>query len=221
MFTTLCIFFKSKFFFGKPLGSSSKVTDEVGREICRLFLHDRKSNFKFLIDTGADVSVYPATSSERLQHPASLELYAANHSAIKTYGERTLFLDFGLKRKFRWSFILADVTKPIIGADFLKHNGLLVDIKNNCLIDNASKSRCSGTLYLEPIPYTIKSVSENSEFYQILKEYEDLMKPHTHQTPVKHFVKHHIQTWPSSVFLVTPVISRKTSSCQKRIRRYG
>ena len=104
------------------------------------------------------------------KRPASLELYAANHSAIKTYGERTLFLDFGLKRKFRWSFILADVTKHIIGADFLKHNGLLVDIKN-CLIHNASKSRCSGILYLEPIPCTIKSVSENSEFYQILKEF--------------------------------------------------
>ena len=31
-------------------------------------------------------------------------------------------------RTFSWTFLLADVALPIIGADFLKHFGLLVDL---------------------------------------------------------------------------------------------
>ena len=31
-------------------------------------------------------------------------------------------------RRFSWTFLLADVALPIIGADFLKHFQLLVDL---------------------------------------------------------------------------------------------
>ena len=31
-------------------------------------------------------------------------------------------------RRFTWSFLLSDVAMPIIGADFLRHFGLLVDL---------------------------------------------------------------------------------------------
>ena len=32
-------------------------------------------------------------------------------------------------RRFTWPFLLADVAMPIIGADFLRHFGLLVDLR--------------------------------------------------------------------------------------------
>ena len=31
-------------------------------------------------------------------------------------------------RRFTWNFLLTDVALPIIGADFLRHFGLLVDL---------------------------------------------------------------------------------------------
>ncbi|GFS39113.1 hypothetical protein NPIL_558591 [Nephila pilipes] len=50
--------------------------------------------------------------------PASLQLFAANGSFISTYGQRLLTLDLGRRRVFRWPFIIAEVSQPIIGADF-------------------------------------------------------------------------------------------------------
>ncbi|GFV17762.1 retrovirus-related Pol polyprotein from transposon 17.6 [Trichonephila clavipes] len=38
-------------------------------------------------------------------------------------------LNLGLRRPFIWTFIIADVSSPIIGADFLKHFNLLIDLK--------------------------------------------------------------------------------------------
>ncbi len=41
----------------------------------------------------------------------------------------------GLRRKFQWVFVEAAVQQPILGADFLKHFNLLVDLKHKQLID--------------------------------------------------------------------------------------
>ena len=57
---------------------------------------------------------------------SNYKMYAANGSTISTYGIRTFELGLGLRRAFTWKFVIADVAKPIIGADFLNHFGLLV-----------------------------------------------------------------------------------------------
>ena len=60
-------------------------------------------------------------------------LYAANSTKIATYGSKLISLDFGLRRAFVWNFVVADVSRPILGADFLERFGLLVDVKNQTL----------------------------------------------------------------------------------------
>jgi len=60
-------------------------------------------------------------------------LQAANGTTIHTYGRRTINLNLGFGR-FSWEFILADVSQPLLGADFLAHHALLVDCKNQRLI---------------------------------------------------------------------------------------
>ena len=91
-----------------------------------LHVFDPMTQLRFLIDTGAEVSVVPATSSDR-SRPSTTNLKAANGSAIKTFGQRPLTLSLSLRRTFDWFFVVADVTTPIIGADFLSAFGLLVD----------------------------------------------------------------------------------------------
>ena len=87
-----------------------------------------------MVDTGADISVIPPSKpNKRLS--TELKLFAANSTPIKTYGTQLIRLDLGLRRKFEWHFTIADVSKPIIGADFLQRFGLLVDIKRKRLID--------------------------------------------------------------------------------------
>lgn len=85
----------------------------------RLLLNDRSSSCRYLIDTGSDVSIVPATKKDRLKGPSSFRLHAANGTVIKTYDSRFITTDLGLRRQFRWNFIVADVSVAIIGADFL------------------------------------------------------------------------------------------------------
>ncbi|GBN74256.1 hypothetical protein AVEN_76641-1 [Araneus ventricosus] len=118
----------------KLKGSSVLAAADRSHTHSRLFLHDRSTGFRFLIDSGVDVSCFPRRlTNYRVAQDNTL--YAANGSAIKCYGTKTLNLDLGLRRKFSWSFIVSDISHPIIGSDFLERFELLIDIKNRRLID--------------------------------------------------------------------------------------
>ncbi|GFT65667.1 transposon Tf2-8 polyprotein [Trichonephila clavipes] len=60
---------------------------------------------------------------------SNFSLFAANNTKIPAYGMVRKELNLGLRRPFIWTFIIADVSSPIIGADFLKHFNLLIDLK--------------------------------------------------------------------------------------------
>ncbi|GFQ77445.1 retrovirus-related Pol polyprotein from transposon 297 [Trichonephila clavata] len=117
------------------LGPSSGGTMVINR----LYLSDRTSRSKYLTDTGADVSVIPLSTVSKHLPPASLQLFATNGTVISTYGQTLVTLDLGLHRVFKWSFIIAGVSQPIIEADFLRYYGLLVDIRHGCLVDSLTK----------------------------------------------------------------------------------
>ncbi|XP_043521842.1 uncharacterized protein LOC122534878 [Frieseomelitta varia] len=69
--------------------------------------------------------------------PSNFSIYAADGTPIPTFGETTLWTS-GLRRPFTWEFTVAKVQQPIIGADFLQHHGLLVDLKNKRIIDDCT-----------------------------------------------------------------------------------
>ena len=76
---------------------------------------DILTNRRFLvIDTGATISLFPHKSNNK---PSSLQLTAANGQPISSWGDRWILLQFG-NRRFEWSFHLADVAQPLLGADF-------------------------------------------------------------------------------------------------------
>ena len=91
------------------------------------------SSFEFLIDTGSVVSLVPQCfgfSSSLNSEP----FYAANGSTIKTFGKIKQQIQINNKI-YPWTFVIADIRRAIIGADFLTHYNLLVDCKNAKLID--------------------------------------------------------------------------------------
>ncbi|GFT21417.1 uncharacterized protein NPIL_349461 [Nephila pilipes] len=94
----------------------------------RLHVFDARTNMKFLVDTGSDVSCILPPKDKRINNAHMLELFDANNTRIKTYGIKLIDLSFGLSRKFKWDFIIADVSIPIIGAGFLTKLGLLIDL---------------------------------------------------------------------------------------------
>lgn len=120
-------------------------------------------------------------------------LYAANGSRIKAYEKKVLELDIGLHRKFDHVFIVAEVTKPIIGADFLFKFDLLPDLRNKKLLDRVTnlsiKTSLCRTKTESPLLYLVEN-----EFMSVLKNFPELTREPSFDLPIKHDVVHKIVT---------------------------
>lgn len=170
----------------------------------RLFVIDQKSKTQFLVDTGSDLCVFPKTMINERRAKCKYELFAANGSTISTYGHIQLHLDLGLRREFSWKFVVADVTKPIIGVDFLSYYSLLVDCRHHKLIDGLT------TLSIQ-VPHqktqqveTIKAVSGNSRFHELLRLYPEITRPAGASSVPKHNTKHYIRVTPGPPISARP-----------------
>ena len=146
-----------------------------------------------MIDSGSDISSLPRSSQDFLPNVPDQKLSAANGSNINVYGCRILKFNLGFRRVFTHTFLVTDVTKPILGADFLKSSGFLVDVKNLKLIDPSTNSFVKGKPYYGSDP-SLKFFTVNCEFSDIVKEFPKLLEPSNFNTPVKHNVVHYIQT---------------------------
>lgn len=99
----------------------------------RLFVTDKALKLQFLVDTGADLSVLPRKACSASK-PSMIRLYSATGSCIRTFGQKQLTLDLGFGQPVTWTFVVADVTTAILGADFLVHHGFTVDMRNKRLV---------------------------------------------------------------------------------------
>ena len=172
-----------------------EAADVTGPHPCHLFyVTDRNLSLRFLVDTGAQVSVVPPTHNTK---PSSntLTLQAVNGTTIRTYGTRSLTLNLGLRRTFGWIFIVADVANPILGADFLQHFGLVVDMNRRRLIDSITNLKVQGIQAISTSPSpSLLPQSSSSPFDTILLEYPTITLPSADMPPVKHSITHHIPT---------------------------
>ena len=159
----------------------------------RLFLFDKRNSLTFLIDTGATVSVLPRTKPAS---PSTLTLYAANFTPILTYGTQTLTLHLGLRRPLVWSFIVADVDKPILGVDFLDHYNLLVDIRNNRIIDPLCKVSSLGWCKILPSSGISTISPQPSPYHDLLQRFPTILKPPVFTTllSIRSSTQHYIIT---------------------------
>ena len=90
---------------------------------------------KFLVDPGSVVSLLPRVAVNNRLSPKKFALYVANSTTITTYGQQIFTLNPSVHRAFKWTLIVADVQTAILGADFLGHFGLMVDVKRGWLFD--------------------------------------------------------------------------------------
>lgn len=134
---------------------------------------------------------------------ADYNLTAANGSIIHTYGTTKLHLDLGLRRDFAWNFVVADVNKPIIGADLMSYYGLLVDCRNKRLLDSVT-SLSTPAFFKSCGAQSIKAITGVSEFHKLLAEYPDLTKPSGIFREVKHSTVHYIRTIPGPPVFCRP-----------------
>ena len=93
--------------------------------------------------------MFPATGQDSAL-PRSSPLVAANGSAIRTFSKRDLELSFAPAHKVIQSFWIAQVRRPILGANFFIEQGLLIDLPNQRLVD-APPSPTGADLH--PVPW--------------------------------------------------------------------
>ncbi|XP_067615063.1 uncharacterized protein [Eurosta solidaginis] len=164
----------------------------------RLFIFDRENKQNFLIDSGAEILVLPASKFPHTKH-SDIILTAANGSTIATYGKRLLNVNLGLRREFPFTFLIADIAKPIIGADFFCKNGLLIDIKHKRLVDPLTNLSVNTVSYFCDIPLPKLFVVDN-KFTKLLKEFPSLISEPDYTKPVKHTTVYRFVTEGSPPF---------------------
>lgn len=185
----------------------------------RLCVTDLTTGLKFLVDTGANISVLPAPKNKSRTSNSEYKLYAANGTLINTYGVKTLDLDLKLRRHFRWTFVLADVKQPILGADFLSKHKLLVDIYNKKLIDQVTNLFAVASITFNSQP-VVRTIDSNNEYNDLLLEFPEITKPMCFKDIPRHSVAHHIETTGSPVFArPRPLPPNKYNLVKKEFQR--
>ena len=163
-----------------------------------LSIWDRTTRSHFLIDSGADVSVFPAPSPP--PGPPSSVLLAANGSKIPVYGSKLIKLRFhGLSASHR--FLLAAVKKPILGSDFFVRHHLLIDLHGRRLLrllhgsclslraEAASQAEICGL-----------HAPRSNQVEALLDQFPQVLVSRYDSAPPKHGVRHLVPTTGPPVF---------------------
>lgn len=158
----------------------------------RLIIPDKTTGVRYLIDTGADISMIPKRSIKGDHLPSNFSLYVANGSIIKTYGQRVITVNFGLRRSFSWQFLIADTNHSINGTDFLSHYNLLVDLRGKKIIDGNTRLNTFG--YIKNINdiTAISTLDRSHKYHTTIFRYHKTDEKGINSVNEK--VRHHIIT---------------------------
>jgi len=161
--------------------------------------------------------VFPRSQLPEPRAKSSYELSAANGTTIATFGTITLTLNFGLRRQFTWRFVVAAVSKPIIGADFLVHYGLLVDMRNQRLLGATTQLTSRGKVIECDIP-SIKTISGSSRYHELLHRFPEMTRPDGAPKAVSHSTRHYIITRATRRTEATPPFNGEVGGGKEGIR---
>jgi Reverse transcriptase (RNA-dependent DNA polymerase) len=122
-------------------------------------------------------------------------LRAAAGQHIPCFGELQSTVSFGDKC-FKWTFLLADVEAPLLGADFLRSHRLLVDLHGGCLIEAASMQRFGDNVQSSHTPPQLCSVLQATppRLHLLISQLLNVLNATGVLPPVKHTVEHFIET---------------------------
>ena len=122
---------------GRPvLAAVSSPTSSPSRHQHHLlWVVDCTTHARYLVDSGAAVSVLPPSGDhKRPPELVAYDLIAANGSPIPTYGAKDVSITLSPARRFHWKFIVAEVRHPILGADFLVAHNLTIDLRQRQIV---------------------------------------------------------------------------------------
>ncbi len=109
-----------------------------------MYLRCKLSGISFLIDSGAHVSLIPLSFVSELPRTDCKDtLVAANNSSIEVYGKVVLSVQLEEGLTVHWQFIVAKISQPIIGLDFLNRHKLALFAHDRYLLHEETKQHIS------------------------------------------------------------------------------
>lgn len=132
-----------------------------------------------------------------MQYTSPYQLFAANGTCINTYGNREMKVSLKGFPVLNWRFIVADISKPIIGADFLEHYDLVPDLKRKRLICGKTLFSTAGHIHNSNTPslFRMDVTQEYGEpLRNLLNQYQSLFQSPEFQKEPPHDVLHYIET---------------------------
>jgi len=194
-----------------------------------------RKRINLLIDTGSAVTIIPKSHVEEV-NDATVRLTAANGSNIPVHGESQVDIVLsGLRRVYNWNCIVADISTPLIGADFLNHFGLVVNMKDFILYDkltNASTMciveeglyKDTQVLVVQEDVKSQETISktqiETDVWKKLLQKYPNLEKPWEVEQGAKHNTKHYIETEGAPLYVKPrPLLGEKLMSAKEEFKK--
>jgi hypothetical protein len=155
----------------------------------------RLSKQQFLVGMNSDLCGYLCRLIPLHREPVNY-LCAANDTTTPRYGWLDLSINLGL----HWNFMVVDVTHPLIGMD-LSHFSLLVECRNDRLLDGVTSGPAQGTISVIP---SMKTITGCTPVNSLIAEFPDLTCPAGVHHEVRHNTVHHISTVPDSPVMSWP-----------------
>ena len=116
----------------------------------RPFLKDAVTGREYLFDTGSQVTAIPPQAGD-VPDP-SVQLDAVNGTSLRTYGTKEIQIKVG-RHTYSYVALKADVSRPILGYDFVKHFRLGIEWDNQdvpLLVDPVRRTR--SRLHTKSVP---------------------------------------------------------------------
>ena len=160
-----------------------------------LFVKDSRNPKRWLVDGGSSASIEPPSAEQRAAGPSTSYLQAANGTKIACYGQRQEKISLG-DRTYDCNLIIADVTQPILGSDFLASSYLAPNHRDNCLIDLNDLSIIDAEPAPSEVSLCINFIADANDPYSRLLDdkFPQLSTPSFKPTEPKHGIFHHIPT---------------------------
>ena len=158
------------------------------------------------------MSIIPTSKIHGINlYPTPVNLTTANGESIHCDGQTEATLSFPqLRREFKWTFIVANVTHPLLGLDSLQQFGLNLDLQSNTLCDPLTQCIANLTETKSCYKVTVNNISSlPMKIQEILNKVPNILLPLS-KTRVNTLIYHHIETTTSvPVFAKTRQLSEE------------
>ena len=144
-----------------------------------------------LLDTGFQISLWPPSPAASKIPLTRVKLSAANGTPVRAYWQQKREIKIG-GRFYSFVFLIADISRPILGMDFLQAFGMSMDLSNWRLLHSGTSTRFSSASSHISGVHVVHA--PRSSFPSLLNEFPEITDVMLASCTTRHGVECYINT---------------------------